>query len=186
MSLEIVLGPMFSGKSSYALSYVRRQRAIGKKVLVVKPDIDNRYSDENVMVTHDNDRVECMMWKTTEPLCQIDHKILDLYDCFVVEEGQFFNHLEHFCMFVMFHMKKNILIVGLDGCAKQKPFGEILTVIPLASSVTKLSALCCICRDGTLAPYTKKINNIFEEGQVDVGGADKYVAVCLEHLVNDE
>ena len=45
MSLEIIIGPMFSGKSSYALSYVRRQRSIGKRVLIVKPDIDNRYLD---------------------------------------------------------------------------------------------------------------------------------------------
>lgn len=186
MSLEIVLGPMFSGKSSYALSYARRQRAIGKKVLVIKPDIDLRYSEDSYMVTHDNDKLECMMWKTTEPLCQIDHILLNLYDCFVVEEAQFFNHLDHFCTFGLLHLKKNILVVGLDGCAKQKPFGDISKIIPLATSLTKLSALCCFCRDGTAAPYTKKLADTNDETQVDVGGADKYVAVCLNHLVNDE
>ncbi len=181
MSLEVVLGPMFSGKSSYALSYVRRQRAIGKKVLVIKPDIDNRYTNDNYLVTHNQEKIPCMMWKTDKPLCEI--KDID-YDCFVVEEAQFFHHLHHFCQHLLFAEKRDILVVGLDGCAQQKKFGEILDVIPMSTSVTKLSALCCICRDGTPAPYTRKMKIEWggEETQVDVGGADKYVAVCLKHL----
>lgn len=180
MSLEVVVGPMFSGKSSYALSYVRRQQAIGKKVLVIKPDIDNRYSNDKYLVTHDKETVPCMVWKTDAPLCEIS----DLnYDCFVVEEAQFFTHLDHFCYELLFHWKKNILIVGLDGCAQQKKFGEILDLIPIATSVTKLSALCSMCKDGTPAPYTRKMGQI--ETQVDVGGPEKYVAVCLRHLTNE-
>jgi thymidine kinase len=181
MSLEVILGPMFSGKSSYALSYVRRQRAIGKKVLVIKPDIDNRYTNENFLVTHDKEQVPCMMWNTRKPLCEIS----DInYDCFVVEEAQFFVHLVHFCSYLLFGNKKHILVVGLDGCSQLKKFGEILDVIPFATSVTKLTALCSECCDGTPAPYTKKVVKEWggEEVQVDVGGAEKYVAVCLRHL----
>lgn len=177
MSLEVVIGPMFSGKSSYALSYVRRQRAIGKRVLVIKPNIDNRYSNEPIIVTHNNETIPCMMWDIKKPLCEIS----DInYDCFVVEEAQFFNHLHHFCYHLLIVKHKHILVVGLDGCAQQNKFGEILDIIPLATSVRKLTALCCQCKDGTPAPYTKKL----EEGgtQVDVGGAEKYVAVCLRHL----
>lgn len=178
MSLEVVLGPMFSGKSSYALSYVRRQRAIGKRVLVIKPDIDNRYTTDNYLVTHDKEKVPCMMWKTSRPLCEIT----DInYDCFVVEEAQFFSHLHHFCHELVFTAKKHVLVVGLDGCAQQKKFGEILDVIPMATSVTKLTALCSECKNGTPAPFTRKVEWGGEE-QVDVGGAEKYVAVCLRHL----
>jgi thymidine kinase len=178
MSLEVVSGPMFSGKSSYALSYVRRQRAIGRTVLVIKPNIDNRYSNEAAIVTHNNEKIPCMMWDVKKALCGI----LDIkYDCFVVEEAQFFSHLQHFCSYLLLVEKKHILVVGLDGCAQQKKFGEILDVIPISTSVTKLSALCSECKDGTPAPYTKKLE---EPGdvQVDVGGAEKYVAVCLRHL----
>lgn len=183
MSLEVVLGPMFSGKSSYALSYVRRQRAIGKRVLVVKPDIDKRYSDDNFMITHDKERVQCMMWDTQHPLCQINHTYFAEYDSFVIEEAQFFKDLKHFCYEAVFHEKRNLLVVGLDGCAQQKKFGEVLDVIPLSTSVTKLTALCCLCRDGTSAPYTRKLETEWGgEEQVDVGGAEKYIAVCLRHL----
>ena len=178
MSLEVVIGPMFSGKSSYALSYVRRQRAIGKTVLVIKPNIDNRYGNESFVVTHNNEKIPCMMWNVKDPLCGIsDIK----YDCFVVEEAQFFNHLQHFCSHLLLNEHKHILVVGLDGCAKQKKFGEILDIIPMATSLTKLTALCSECKNGTPAPYTKKLEN-HNYAQVDVGGAEKYVAVCLRHL----
>lgn len=183
MSLEVVVGPMFSGKSSYALSYVRRQRAIGRNVLVIKPDIDNRYSNDNVLVTHDKEKIPCMMWQTNKPLCEMNDTN---YDCYVIEEAQFFNHLQHFCHGMVFHAGKNVLVVGLDGCAKQKKFGEILDIIPMATSVTKLNALCTMCSDGTSAPYTRRIELEWGgEEQVDVGGNDKYVAVCLHHLTND-
>jgi len=178
MSLEVVIGPMFSGKSSYALSYVRRQRAIGKTVLVVKPNIDNRYSSDPVVVTHNNEKIPCMMWNVNDPLCGIS----DInYDCFVIEEAQFFRNLEDFCNDLLISKRKHILVVGLDGCAQQKKFGEILDIIPISTCVTKLSALCCECKDGTPASYTKKLEE-FGDIQVDVGGAEKYVAVCLRHL----
>ena len=182
MSLEVVVGPMFSGKSSYALSYVRKHRAIGRRVLIIKPDIDNRYSDQDFMVTHDQDKAECMTWKTQKPLCDLQLGVLEMYDCIVLEEAQFFEHLLHFCYELLFNHKKHILVVGLDGCANQRKFGDILDLIPYATSVTKLTAFCSVCKNGTPAPYTRKLEKDWGGEQVDVGGAEKYIAVCLRHL----
>lgn len=178
MSLEIVLGPMFSGKSTYALSYIRRQHAINKKVVVIKPDIDKRYSDENVLVTHDQERTPCKFWRTVSPLTLIDE--MRQADCIVFEEAQFFRGLRNVIMYLLRAYKKNVLIVGLDGDAHQKPFGEILDCIPWANKVTKLCALCKTCNDGTESPFTKKIQK--DDQQVDVGGSEKYESVCLKHL----
>jgi thymidine kinase len=178
MSLEIVLGPMFSGKSSYALSYVRRQRAIGRNVLVIKPNLDRRYTFNDELVTHNKETIPCTVWDVENPLCMF----LDLdYDCFVIEEAQFFNHLEHFCHDLLFREKKHLLVVGLDGDFNQKKFGEVLDIIPIATSITKLTSLCSVCCDGTAAPYTKRLQTK-SVSQIDVGGAEKYVAVCLSHL----
>lgn len=179
MSLEVVIGPMFSGKSSYALSYVRRQRSIGKRVLIVKPDIDMRYSHESVLVTHDNDRIPCMLWDTKEPLFPATPHFLDT-DCVVIEEGQFFKKLLPLVKWLLINHKKDVLVVGLDGDASQQIFGEVLSCIPWATKVTKLSALCLECKDGTLAPFTKR--NIEDKSQVLVGGPNIYSAVCLKHL----
>jgi thymidine kinase len=180
MSLEIVVGPMFSGKSSYALSYVRRQNVIGKKVLVIKPNIDNRYSIDNVLVTHDKEQTPCIIWNVIELLNPVFPKIRDS-NCIVLEEAQFFRGLKEFVGYVLRNYQKDVLVVGLDGDAHQQPFGEILDCIPWATKITKLCALCKYCRDGTLAPFTKKLQGDMNK-QVDVGSSDKYESVCLKHL----
>lgn len=180
MSVEIVIGPMFSGKSTYALSYIRRQHAINKKVLVIKPNIDNRYSIENVLVTHDREQTPCMVWNVEDLLNPVIPEVTNA-ECVVIEEAQFFRGLPTFISYAMKAYNKDILIVGLDGDAYQRPFGEILNCIPWATKVTKLCAFCKQCRDGTLAPFTKKNHSETEE-QVDVGGPEKYESVCLKHL----
>jgi thymidine kinase len=179
MSLEIVLGPMFSGKSSYALSYIRKQRAIGRNVLAVKPRIDNRYSEDEI-VTHNQEKVPCVVWDSNVDIAP--NRFMLQADCIVIEEAQFFIGLPTFCAY-MLGLGKHLVLVGLDGDAHRKPFREILDCIPYANKVTKLSALCRRCRDGTEAPYTRYKENANQNGsQVDVGGDEKYEAVCLRHL----
>lgn len=180
MSLEIVLGPMFSGKSSYALAYIRKQKAIGRSVIAVKPAIDNRYSQAEEIVTHNQERVPCVVWDSKVPLTP--NRFVLQSDCVVVEEAQFFKGLEVFCEYLIL-LGKHIVLVGLDGDAYRKPFREILDCIPWANKVTKLSALCSVCNDGTEAPYTRYKVNLDDIGsQIDVGGAEKYEAVCLKCL----
>lgn len=179
MSLEIVLGPMFSGKSSHALSYIRRLKAVGRNVLAVKPVIDTRFSEDHI-VTHNQDKVPCVVWDSNVPLTS--NRFMLQADCIVVEEAQFFKGLYIFCQ-DMLKLGKHLLLVGLDGDAHQGPFREILDCIPLAYRVTKLSALCKLCEGGSEAYYTRyKQNRDQSQTQVDVGGAEKYEAVCLRHL----
>ena len=180
MSLEIVLGPMFSGKSSFALSYIRRLKAVDRNVLAVKPAIDTRYSEDGELVTHNQDRVPCVVWDSNTPLTP--NRFMLQADCIVIEEAQFFRGLPTFCEY-MLKIGKHLLLVGLDGDAHQQPFREILDCIPYAYRVTKLSALCRLCDGGSEAYYTRyKENANQSETQVDVGGAEKYEAVCLRHL----
>jgi len=179
MSLEIVLGPMFSGKSSYALSYIRKQKAIQRNVLAVKPRIDNRYSEDEI-VTHNQEKVPCVVWDSNVDIAP--NRFMLQADCIVIEEAQFFTGLPTFCEY-MLGIGKHLVLVGLDGDAHRKPFREILDCIPWANKVTKLSALCRHCRDGTKAPYTCYKENANQTGsQVDVGGAEKYKAVCIRHI----
>lgn len=181
MSLEIVIGPMFSGKSTYALSWIRRQRAIGKNVAIIKPDIDKRYTESNQLVTHNLDSVPCIVWRTDEALNPFIPEIMEA-DCVVVDEAQFLCGLKDFIKYSVHVHHKHVLIVGLDGDAKQHKFGDILDCIPLSTSVTKLNALCSHCKDGTPAPFCQRREVSTSSAQVDVGGSEKYEAVCLKHL----
>ena len=77
-------------------------------------------------------------------------------------------------------MGKSVILAGLDADAFQRKWGEILDCIPLASEVTKLSALCKYCRHRIPGPFTKRI---VEDTSLElIGGSDMYVAVCQKHL----
>jgi len=180
MSLEIVMGPMFSGKTTYAISYVQRQQSIAKRSVIIKPNIDNRYSTQSVIMTHNKQSHPCLIWDVSIGM-YIVQEMLNA-DCVVIEEAQFFTGLTAVVKTLLFVHKKHLLVVGLNGDATQNVFGELLRCIPFATKITTLTAFCCVCNDGTVAQYSKKSGGDMVDDQVDVGGSDKYIAVCLKHL----
>lgn len=173
MSLEVVLGPMFSGKSSYIHSVIRRRVAVGIPVLVVKPAIDNRYNGEQEVVTHDDARIPCVSLKT---LGDISVMMLSSAEFVVIEEAQFFADIDTYVLDLVEKLQKDVLVVGLDGDSNRQPFGRILNCIPYADKVTKLTALCTRCRNGTPAPFTHR--KVADPNQVHVGGASDYEPLC--------
>ena len=66
----------------------------------------------------------------------------------------------------------------MDGDSERRNFGHIHELLPLCDTITKLKALCSVCKDGTLGLFSKKI--IQSTKQVDIGSTDKYSAVCRE------
>lgn len=181
MSLEVVLGPMFSGKSSYIYSIVKRYRSIGTSVVVLKPALDKRYSILPEVVTHDGVKFDCIL--SGESLMNLPHDYT-IAKVIVIEEAQFFNDLELFVRCMVESYNRHVIVVGLDGDYNRKPFGQILNCIPIADKVTKLTALCSQCCDGTPALFSKRI--VPDTAQVLVGGSDKYIPLCRRcFLVNE-
>lgn len=174
MSLEVIMGPMFSGKSSELIRRIRRCQAIHKKVLVINSDKDTR-SSENIIETHVKDSLPSIKVEASG-LVGID--IAD-YDVIAIDEVQFFKNLRTFVTKAL-SLKKRVIISGLDGDFLQRPFGEIYTVLPLADEVMKLSALCMYCNDGTPGPFSKRTLKIMS--QELIGAEDAYKAVCRNHL----
>jgi thymidine kinase len=88
--------------------------------------------------------------------------------------------LYHFVRFVSGDAGKEVIIAGLDADAFQRKWGQVLDCIPLASEVTKLSALCMHCGNGKPGPFTKRT---VEDTKLElIGGSDMYIAVCQKHL----
>jgi len=191
MSLEIIIGPMFAGKSSAILQRVKREQSIGTKVLIVTSAIDTRYvANVNLVKTHDSQVAEAVGIRNMDDIFQL--KEFDDSSLVIIEEAQFFAKLYSSVRTIVEVFGKNVVVVGLDGDSDRKPFGEILQLIPLCDSVTKLKALCKRCAFGTgtgTGTGTRK-DAIFsacftgKEGQVSVGGDDKYEAVCRNHYLN--
>lgn len=180
MSLEVVCGPMFSGKSSYIYSIVKRYNAIGVPVLVVKPSNDTRYSILPEVITHDGVKFDCI--SAPRVLMNVDFEFTDSPRVIIVEEAQFFGDLVLFVKWAVETQGKDVVVVGLDGDYNRKPFGQILECIPLADKITKLTAFCSECADGTPALFTFRKTG--QTSQVLVGGSDMYDAYCRTHYLD--
>jgi len=189
MSLELIIGPMFAGKSSALQSIVRRRMAIGWDVLVIKHSIDKRYlpdeENNNMVVNHDQQKcpakscgllVDSLSWNE-----YVSAKLI------VIEEGQFFTDLVKFVLQAVEKDGKHVVVVGLDGDAHRKPFGQILDLIPLADEVQRIYALCKLCGDGTPARFTSAISPAVSEatcdGKPNVGASESYRPLCRKHFL---
>ena len=179
-SLKLVIGPMFSGKSSELIKEIRKLKVINTKYIVIKPIIDNRYKS-NYIVSHDKESEECII---TDDLSNItDNEILD-FNSIIIDEGQFLKNLKNKVLYWVEKLKKNIIIGGLDGDYKRNPIGEILELIPFCDSIKKINSLCVHCKNGTPALFSHRITN--EQDQVVVGSSDIYIPLCRYHYLFSE
>lgn len=170
-TLNLIIGPMFSGKTTELLRIAKRLQSIDLKVLLLNNYEDTRYSNTE-MKTHDNNGLPCKFIK------HFDNLEYESYDIICINEAQFFNKLVPFCQKVL-KQNKTLYVSGLDGDFKQEKFGEILDLIPLSDSITKLHAFCKICKDGTTAHFTKRL--VTNKSQKLIG-VDQYIPVCRKHL----
>lgn len=176
MGLSIIMGNMFSGKTSELIRRLKRLRVLEKRILVVNSSKDTRSPDE-VLRTHDNVKFDC--YKVHDLYELVEKPEFEYSEVVAIDEAQFYPNLKKFIEMCM-DMGKDVIVAGLDGDAFQRKWGELLECIPIASEVTKLSALCKYCRHETPGPFTKRIVKNTELELI--GGSDMYVAVCRKHL----
>ena len=185
MSLHIITGPMFAGKSSEILHIQNRYKSLGWNVCLITHLSDSRYSSENVLVNHDKYSSPCLRIPTLFELVFNNNNNYVSSKVVIIDEAQFFTDLKDFVVWAVEQDKKQVYIVGLDGDAERKPFGQILDCIPLADTIVKLKAFCRLCGDGTEAIMTKCTKPEQKHGQVHVGGAELYEPVCRWHFLKD-
>jgi thymidine kinase len=178
-SLDLIIGNMFSGKSTELIRRINTIKSINKKVLIINYIHDNRNSHDSVS-THDSVKVKSLK---SDLLLLIDKEIIMNSDFIFIDEGQFFTDLLDFVKLYVDFYNKKVVVSGLDGDSNRKKFGNILDLIPLSDSVLKLTAYCIKCCDGTYGPFTKKILN--NDILIDIGGSDKYIPVCRRHYFNE-
>ena len=179
MSLELILGPMFAGKTSALQAIIRRHEALSLSCVAYKPQIDDRYGADEFLYNHDKVKVAAHPTQTLlQNLETADYKAARLV---IVEEGQFFRDLVPFVVHAVETDSKHVVVAGLDGDRYRKPFGDLLQLVPLADRITKLTSFCKICADGTQALFT--YGRPATENTIHVGGADVYMPVCRKHYI---
>lgn len=168
--IQVIFGPMFSGKTTELLRRIKRYQVANHSCIVIKYEKDNRY-DADGIATHDSQTLRA---SSCSALGDIKEKAFD-YSVIGIDEGQFFPDIVEFSE-EMAGNGKVIIVAALDGTFQRKAFGPILNLVPLAESVVKLNAVCMHCYKD--AAFTKRLGG---EKKVEViGGADKYMAVCRD------
>ena len=141
--LELFIGPMFSGKSTLLINNIRELKLYNNNILIIKPIIDNRYGDDNNIISHDKIKEECLLIKDLD-ISNIDDETIKQYSIIAIDEGHFFANLKNKVIYWVENLDKHVLISGLDGDYLRNPIGEILDLIPYADKYKKSLEILCI------------------------------------------
>ena len=135
--IEVVCGPMFSGKTEELIRRMRRAQIAGQKVEIFKPTSDVRYDNEAV-VSHDKNSIP------STPVESSSNMLLLADDVQVVgiDEAQFFDDGLVEVANTLANQGKRVVIAGLDLDFKGRPFGPMPNLLATAEYVTKLHAIC--------------------------------------------
>ncbi len=168
--IEIVCGPMFSGKSEELIRRLRRAMIARKRVQVFKPQIDTRFSPDEI-VSHGDVRMKSeVLSSATEILERLDWRT----EVIGVDEANFLGAgLIEVCGRLA-DSGKQVIVAGLDTDYMGRPFSPIPELLALAESITKTLAICVRC--GNPAKHTQRL--VESDELIVVGAAGMYEARC--------
>ncbi len=163
--IEVICGPMFSGKTEELIRRLKRARIADQRVEIFKPLIEDRYDAEDV-VSHDANSIPSLPVPNAQTILTHRGEV----DVVGVDEAQFFpEDLPEVCD-QLADQGLRVIVAGLDLDHTGKPFGPMPNLLAMAEYVTKVHAICM--RTGELAHYSHRLSD--EEGQVRIGGKSEY------------
>ena len=173
--LEIICGPMFSGKTEELIRRINRIAYTKKNIKVFKPKIDNRYS-EDYIVSHNNKKIKCIVINENQ---EVLNYIKNTH-VFAFDEAQFLeDDFIEVCKNLILKDKR-IIVAGLDKDSNAEPFGVMPNLLAHADYITKLNAICIKCGDIANYSYRKSL----EKDQILVCESEKYEARCIACFYN--
>jgi thymidine kinase len=175
--LEVITGPMFSGKSEELIRRLKRARIARQRVACFKPDIDLRYHRTSI-ASHSDQTHEACTVANVERLRETLFPLLETTDVIGIDEVQFLDETIISLSVELIHLGKRVIMAGLDTTFNAEPFGPVPALMAIADEVTKLSAVCMVC--GQPAIHTQRLGQSQE--LVVVGAAGLYEARCRTHF----
>jgi len=181
--IEVIVGPMFSGKSEELIRRVKRALIAGQRVQVFKPKLDDRYHKTDV-VSHDGKRIEALPVEGSDGLyAELERPFPHVV---AVDEGQFFDEGLVPLAERLADAGVRVVVAGLDMDFRGEPFGPIPELLARAEFVEKLTAVCVRC--GAPATRTQRLIEgqpaSYDDPVVLVGAAETYEPRCRRcHVV---
>jgi thymidine kinase len=169
-AIEVIAGSMFSGKTEELIRRLRRAKIARQTVEIFKPQIDVRYSVEEV-VSHDENSIRST---PVENSANILLYVTNEVDVVGIDEAQFFDKGLVDVVIQLANMGIRVIIAGLDMDFKGKPFGPMPDLMAVADFITKVHAICVRC--GNLAQFSHRLSE--KEQVVLLGEKDIYEPLC--------
>ncbi|WP_427337876.1 thymidine kinase [Caloranaerobacter sp. DY30410] len=177
--IEVVVGPMYSGKSEELIRRLRRAQIARQKIQVFKPSIDDRYSVDEV-VSHNGEKIKAIPVKNSDEIYKLLSEDTEVVG---IDEVQFFDDgIIDLCRHLA-DKGLRVIVAGLDMDFRGEPFGPTPSLMAIAEFVDKLTAVCVIC--GHPANRTQRLINgepaNYNEPTILVGAKESYEARCRLH-----
>lgn len=177
--LELIIGPMFSGKTTHLLSLHKQYELSNMNTCVINYSEDKRYH-HSMLSTHDKNMIQCNNTLSLREFLTDD--IIHSNKVFLINEGQFFDDIYECTVELVEKHNKYVHIAGLDGDFKRNVFGSLLRLVPLCDKITKKTAICSSCANGTKALFSHRLTN---EQSIKVIGSSNYAPLCRKCYVEN-
>jgi thymidine kinase len=177
-SIEVICGPMFSGKTEELIRRVKRAQIAKQRVQIFKPAIDIRYDIEDV-VSHNSQSIKS---EPVETAVEILARLKDSTRVVAIDEVQFFDDAIIMVITKLAARGYRIICAGLDLDSRAMPFGQMPALLAIADEVVKIHAICTVCG----APATRSQRLVASKELVMIGESDAYEARCRGHFQVDE
>lgn len=168
--IEVVVGPMFSGKSEELIRRLRRAEIARQRVQIFKPAIDERYA-ANEIVSHSGLGIPS---DTVIRAAEIMDKVQPRTEVIGIDEAQFLGDEVVDVATKLANLGKRVIVAGLDTDYRGRPFEPMPRLLAVAEEITKLLAICVRC--GNPAVHTQRL--VESDELVVVGGGNIYEARC--------
>lgn len=175
-AIEVVCGPMFSGKTEELIRRAKRAQIARQKIQIFKPKIDNRYHETDV-VSHSSLAIEAVVVNDS---LDILRKLLDSTRVVAIDEVQFLDEMIIKVVSKLARRGIRVICAGLDQDYQGQPFGPMPALLAIADKVDKVQAVCTVC--GSPATKTYRKPRVEKKQQIVVGEADLYEARCRGHV----
>jgi thymidine kinase len=177
--LEVITGPMYSGKTSELIRRINRAEVAEQKVKCFKPVLDDRYSESEIG-SHDGNSVQALMVENSR---QIVSHVKENDDVVVIDEANFFDGRLTSNLQSLAYRGHRVIAAGTDQTFRGTPFTPVGSLMAVADQVDKLQAVCQRCGDD--ASMNQRLDQSgepasVEEPTVKVGGDDIYEARCRD------
>jgi len=179
----LIIGPMFSGKTTELLKIFNKMKLTKRRCVFIKYYKDMRYNnedDKNFIITHDKCKLPVKVSEEDDKLQTTILKILDDYDIFFIDELQFYEDGHTVCDYIA-NSGKAVYASGLQGDSNRLPFLTMSLAISYADKVIHLTAIDTETGEDASFTYRSQSAN---KDKVLIGGNDIYIAVSRQTYMN--